>query len=264
MLGLPRVLQIALAALIVTSASTGAAEQNANLPQAIAEAVAARRLSENAALLLDRNLDQEDVGLLSDRELNSAPIELEPWDKGLERTPSGAFTASAGEPGASMRYRYEVKVSTFQARPMMHEDLHTDRSVSPPVIKINLADPIYPTVSIPRLKGKDGTEALYYFEFDTSPSFNSPNLWRYPVLKPIFGRGTQVPQNLGSRAGLSFDVFTTPQRNVDGHANEIRFPFRATAMRLPDWSELDFAEMLNALDHIRHDSKPTPPLELDL
>ncbi len=30
------------------------------------------------------------------------------------------------------------------------------------------------------------------------------------------------------------------------------------------WSDLDFEEMLNALDHIRHDSTPTPPLELDL
>ena len=30
------------------------------------------------------------------------------------------------------------------------------------------------------------------------------------------------------------------------------------------WSDLDFVEMLNALDHIRHDSKPTPPFELDL
>jgi hypothetical protein len=30
------------------------------------------------------------------------------------------------------------------------------------------------------------------------------------------------------------------------------------------WSDLDFDEMLEALDHIRHDSKPTPPLKLDL
>jgi hypothetical protein len=30
------------------------------------------------------------------------------------------------------------------------------------------------------------------------------------------------------------------------------------------WSDLDFDEMLNTLDHIRHDSKPTPPFELDL
>lgn len=30
------------------------------------------------------------------------------------------------------------------------------------------------------------------------------------------------------------------------------------------WSDLDFDKMLNALDHIRHDSKPTPPIELDL
>lgn len=30
------------------------------------------------------------------------------------------------------------------------------------------------------------------------------------------------------------------------------------------WRDLDFDEMLEALDHIRHDSKPTPPIELDL
>lgn len=30
------------------------------------------------------------------------------------------------------------------------------------------------------------------------------------------------------------------------------------------WSDLDFDEMLDTLDHIRHDSKSTPPLELDL
>lgn len=30
------------------------------------------------------------------------------------------------------------------------------------------------------------------------------------------------------------------------------------------WSDLDLEEMLDALDHIRHDSKPTPPFALDL
>ena len=37
------------------------------------------------------------------------------------------------------------------------------------------------------------------------------------------------------------------------------------ALRLAGaWSDLDWDEMENALDHIRHDSKPTPPIELDL
>jgi len=37
------------------------------------------------------------------------------------------------------------------------------------------------------------------------------------------------------------------------------------ALRLAGvWSDLAFDEMLNALDHIRHDSKPTPPSELNL
>ena len=30
------------------------------------------------------------------------------------------------------------------------------------------------------------------------------------------------------------------------------------------WKDLDFDDMIEQLDHIRHDSKPTPPLELDL
>ena len=30
------------------------------------------------------------------------------------------------------------------------------------------------------------------------------------------------------------------------------------------WSDLDFEEMLDTLDHIRHDSKPTPPFSFDL
>jgi len=30
------------------------------------------------------------------------------------------------------------------------------------------------------------------------------------------------------------------------------------------WSDLDFDEMLDALDRIRHRSKPTPPIDRDL
>jgi hypothetical protein len=30
------------------------------------------------------------------------------------------------------------------------------------------------------------------------------------------------------------------------------------------WSDLDFDEMVAALDRIRHESKPTPPIDLDV
>jgi hypothetical protein len=30
------------------------------------------------------------------------------------------------------------------------------------------------------------------------------------------------------------------------------------------WSDLDFAEMLDALERIRHESTPTPPIDLDV
>src|SRR5437764_5656022 len=168
--GLRTVWRLALSASIVTSTTVAIAQQNTNLPQAIADAIAARRLSENSALFLDRNLDQQDVGLLSDQELISTPVEVDAQDRSLEKTPSGSFAATvADSAGSPARYRYGIKASSVQSRPLM-QDLQTDRSLSPPVIKVDLADPMYPTVSIPKLKGRDGREALYYFEFDTSPS----------------------------------------------------------------------------------------------
>jgi hypothetical protein len=45
-------------------------------------------------------------------------------------------------------------------------------------------------------------------------------------------------------------------------------PSQATSKAIKDtlalagaWSDLDFEEMLDTFDHIRHDSKPTPPFE---
>ena len=38
----------------------------------------------------------------------------------------------------------------------------------------------------------------------------------------------------------------------------------ATLALAGSWKDLDFDDMIEQLDHIRHDSKPTPPLELEL
>ena len=38
----------------------------------------------------------------------------------------------------------------------------------------------------------------------------------------------------------------------------------ATLALAGSWKDLNFDDMIEQLDHIRHDSKPTPPLELDV
>lgn len=39
---------------------------------------------------------------------------------------------------------------------------------------------------------------------------------------------------------------------------------RRALSAIGSWSDLDFDEMLDALERIRHESTPTPPIELDL
>ncbi len=53
-----------------------------------------------------------------------------------------------------------------------------------------------------------------------------------------------APVQYWYRKGLGYDVLSSTQRDVDGKQNIVRFPFRATAMRLPSkWEDLSFEEM---------------------
>ncbi len=79
----------------------------------------------------------------------------------------------------------------------------------------------------------------YYFEFDTSPRFDSPNFWRYPPLMPDAQRADLTAKN-----GLVYFLFTTTVRGVDGRADTIRFPFRVTSMALPlRFEQIDFEDL---------------------
>ena len=52
---------------------------------------------------------------------------------------------------------------------------------------------------------------------------------------------------------------------TDEKAADAAVPHRITedALRvIGAWSDLDWEEMVEALDRIRHESKPTPPIEL--
>lgn len=114
--------------------------------------------------------------------------------------------------------------------------LKVSSDIAPPTISVMPA--LRPQVSVNRAFDAEGREAFYYFKFDTDPSFTSPNLWRYPALINV----DAVPDRR-SRQGALFNVLQSPQRDVTGREAQITFPFRASAMRLPQWHELSFGEM---------------------
>ena len=114
----------------------------------------------------------------------------------------------------------------------------------------------YPEVSVPEARDAEGREAHYYFEFDTSPDFDTPNFWRYPAL----GIANHVP-DITSRHGLKFWLLRTPHRNTDGRERRVRFPFRATAMRLPGWKDLTFRELERHARALAHGLKPEAAIQ---
>jgi len=186
--------------------------------------------AERAALarLYAPHLTREDFAVLTDAEYRIGGAAL----SSPMMTP---FPEESGEHFAGRRVYSENMASQYRYRDV---PIAADEALSPPVISVERTG-AYPVVSIPEIADPDGEDALYYFEFDTSPEFDSPNFWRYPALLPYADR-----DDLTGRQGLPFFVLRTTHRGVDGHSIRIEFPFRASAMRLPnDWSQLDFNEM---------------------
>lgn len=201
-----------------------------------------RRFSEARALALDRNLDEIDVALLSNEELDVSLPQYSPVERPFERRSASPFDVyRATAPYAHVIY----STNTQQGGP--HIDVKVDRALPVPEIDISQnddSDP-YPTASVPSLIWP-GAEVLYFFEFDTSPDFNSPNLWRYPSLMATqTDKDGNVVSDLTSRDGLILFLLLSNHRSSGlGTEISIKFPFRASAMRLPnEWGELDFEEL---------------------
>jgi hypothetical protein len=219
----------------------------------IAEALAKRRISEARARVLDGNLDQDDVQLLSDEELESSPPILIDKERSFAREPSSQFATPNVLDSANPGFRYRFW-DFGSKRPAQHE-LPVDSSLSAPQIEVNLSNPLFPVVRVPKITPADGRPVLYFFEFDTTPDFSSPNSWRYPSLRisntiafneleQRFEIEQGPFQNLTGRAGIALDVFHPSQRGEFALSNEVRFPFRASAMRLPNrWDALTYDEL---------------------
>lgn len=69
--------------------------------------------------------------------------------------------------------------------------------------------------------------------------------------------GIRLPEN-----GRDVTLFFTDEAAADAATS--RQAIQAALGVIGAWSDLDWAETLAALDRIRHESKPTPPIDLAL
>lgn len=115
--------------------------------------------------------------------------------------------------------------------------LKVDESLAP--LRFTDIEPaLRPVIAVAPVKSPDERVVRYYFEFDTVPTFDSPNFWRAPQLLPF-----QAVRDISGRDGVKYRLFTSGHH--EPHMGPVaRFPFRVTAMRLPDdWQVLDRAEL---------------------
>jgi hypothetical protein len=199
------------------------------LEKSLARLETAQRMEHQRRKLLTMypELSERAVRALEDSELDTTPARLT-----ASNTPS-------------------IETSAFPARVIDRQALvpsytagftgsvRVDSSRPAPVISIDEkgAD-LRPVVSIPKAYDEQQREALYYFEFDTRPDFTSPNMWRFPALL-----SSAKELNAIQRRNIEFDVLVTHHRGLTGRDNSVKFPFRASAMRLPDWDQLNYAEL---------------------
>jgi len=65
--------------------------------------------------------------------------------------------------------------------------------------------------------------------------------------------------------GATEDVrYFTSEEEADRFLSKDEEGIKKALSAIGGWSDLDFDEMLDELDRIRHQSKPTPPIEQDL
>ena len=98
---------------------------------------------------------------------------------------------------------------------------------------------IRPEISVDPMTPPSGQIVSYYFEFDTTETFTSPNAWRTPALHNPMQDPADGPACL-IRSQALYCLITTKVRGENPLSSSFKFPFRAAAMRLPNrWSELD-------------------------
>jgi hypothetical protein len=177
--------------------------------------------------LLFPELTDSDLASLSEPETSLAPLAASARTASFERklSPAMATPHVVSAEGPYSRY-----FSTAKAEVKIGPALPT------PGLEITDADSLYPTV---RITGTlPSRHVNFYFEFDTSSDFDSPNFWRSPALIP-----STFPPDLTGRAGLGYNLFQSHIHGVETPP-VVRFPFRVTAMALPmAWDSIEFGTL---------------------
>jgi hypothetical protein len=75
--------------------------------------------------------------------------------------------------------------------------------------------------------------------------------------QPLIG----VPTGEGADEGVRY---FTSEAEADRFLSRNQENVKIALSAIGGWSDLDFDEMLDSLDRIRHQSKPTPPIDQDL
>ncbi|KAA0215863.1 MAG: hypothetical protein DYG94_06820 [Leptolyngbya sp. PLA3] len=108
-----------------------------------------------------------------------------------------------------------------------------------PPLRFTPVEPTFrPQVRVTPVEDEAGRLAVYYFEADTVDTFDSPNFWRAPHILPWKARW-----DVTGRGGVRYSIFRSGH-HAPHSGPVLEFPFRATAMRLPDdWRMLNRAEL---------------------
>ncbi len=172
---------------------------------------------EPAEILRDRHgYSQKEIALLTEADLRAGGDLVYVAPNLVELLLTRTLEGGAGE-GPFARYLNPdgSEIATSRALPVPAITIKSKREYGD-----------YPLVSVPPATDAGGNRLLVLFEFDVAPSFDTPNLWRTPVLLPVFEQTDR-----SSRRGAAFRLQTALETN--GLDNSVRFPFRASAMRLP-------------------------------
>ncbi|MDL2279092.1 transglutaminase-like domain-containing protein [Desulfovibrio sp. OttesenSCG-928-G11] len=204
-------------------------EQVAGVEQRIAQQQK-RRPDEAAALLKLPFFDTTDVALLSDYKVDTLPFEI-------SNSPPILFKED--ELFSEKRPAVDFQANSYVD--LQGKDVPIDTTLPAPVLLINLENPLYPEISIS--EAPEGT-VNYYFEFDSSPSFDTSQYWQYPVLTAGYSN-----KNVTVKKGFKFNAYGGDLRDADGHSASMRFPFSAAAMQAGWKGEDAFNRLALILGH---------------
>lgn len=166
-------------------------------------------------------------------ELDRTPFNFKaaPYQLEFRRELSPGMRKVEGQPAGSDVYIY----LTSKGKPV-----RVDASLPMPVLTLAETGGPHPVARLTAPEPPPGKFLLYYFEFDTSPRFDSPNFFRIPSLESF--RGKQ--HDLSSRLGMSFYLFSGKNR-CDRAGSSVCLPFRVSSLALPlAYGRIGFPEMV--------------------